>query len=93
MERHFSQMLTEMEKTMDVRPNRQTTANDEMVLGMMKEMQNLAPDQRTLENIVDLTAAITGAQLQASDDAQSKLNEAIMSIMAGFLEKAAENGE
>ncbi|MBR5224927.1 MAG: helix-turn-helix transcriptional regulator, partial [Clostridia bacterium] len=36
MEHLFSQMLTEMEKTMDVRSNRQTTANDEMVLGMMK---------------------------------------------------------
>ena len=91
MERLFSQMLTEMEKEMAVRPNRQTTANDEMVLGMLKEMQNLAPDQRTLENAVALTAAITGAQLQASEYTQGKISDAMMSIMTGFLEKMAED--
>ena len=93
MERLFSQMLTEMEKTMAVRTNMQTTANDEMVLGMLKEMQNLAPDQRTLENAVALTAAITGAQFQASEDTQGKLNDVMMSIMAGFLKNATEGGE
>ena len=93
MERPFSQMLTEMEKTMDVRTNMQSTANDEMVLGMLKEMQNLAPDQRTLENVVGLTAAITGAQFQASEDTQGKLNDVMMSIMAGFLKNATEGGE
>lgn len=66
----FSQMLTEMEKTMDVRTNRLPTANDDMVLGMLKSMQNLEPDQRTLENAMGLTAAITGAQFQTSEDTQ-----------------------
>ena len=93
MERLFSQMLTEMEKTMDVKTNMQSTANDEMVICMLKEMQNLAPDQRTLENAVGLTAAITGAQLQASEDTQGKLNDVMMSIMAGFLKNATEGGE
>ena len=93
MERLFSQMLTEIEKTLDVRNKLQPTANDEMVLGMLRGMQNLAPDQRTLENVAGLTASIVSAQLQASDDAQRKLNEAVMSVMAGFLDKVAEDGE
>ena len=93
MERLFSQMLTEMEKTMAIRTNMQTTANDEMVLGMLKEMQNLAPDQRTLENAVALTAAITGAQFQASEDTQGKLNDVMMSLMADFLKNVTEGGE
>ena len=71
----------------------QTTANDEMVLGMLKEMQNLEPDQRTLENVVGLTAAITGAQFQASEDTQGKLNDVMMSLMADFLKNATEDGE
>lgn len=93
MERLFSQMLTEMEKAMDVRANRQPAANDEMVLGILKEMQNLPSDQRTFENIVGLTAAITGAQLQASEDTQGKLNDAMMSIMADFLKNTTEDGK
>lgn len=93
MERLFGQMLTELEKAMDVRTNMQPTANDEMVLGMLKEMQNLEPDQRTLENVVGLTAAITGAQLQASEDTQGKLNDVMMSIMADFLKNTTEDGE
>lgn len=93
MERLFSQMLTEIEKAMDIRKNMQPTANDKMVLGMLKEMQNLAPDQRTLENAVGLTAAIVGAQLQASEDTQGKLNDVMMSLMADFLKNATENEE
>ena len=93
MERLFGQMLTEMEKAMDVRTNMRPTANDEMVLGMLKEMQNLPPDQRTLENVVGLTAAITGVQLQVSEDTQGKLNDVMMSIMADFLKNATEDGE
>ena len=93
MERLFSQMLTEIEKAMDIRKNMQPTANDEMVLGMLKEMQNLAPDQRTLENAVGLTAASVGAQLQASEDTQGKLNDVMMSLMADFLKNATENEE
>ena len=93
MERLFSQMLTEIEKAMDVRTNIQPTANDEMVLSMLKEMQNLPPDQRTLENVAGLTASIAGAQLQASEDTQGKISDAMMSIMAGFLEKTAEDEE
>lgn len=93
MERLFSQMLTELEKAMDVRTNMQPTANDEMVLGMLKEMQNLELDQRTLENVVGLTAAITGAQLQASEDTQGKLNDVMMSLMADFLKNATRNGD
>ena len=91
MERLFSQMLTEMEKTMDVKTNMQSTANDEMVICMLKEMQNLAPDQRTFESIVGLTAAITGAQFQASEDTQGKLNDVMMSLMADFLKNATES--
>ena len=64
-----------------------------MVLGMLKEMQNLAPDQRTLENAVGLTAAIVGAQLQASEDTQGKLNDVMMSLMADFIKNATENEE
>ena len=64
-----------------------------MVLCMLKEMQNLPPDQRTLENIVGLTATIAGAQLQANEDTQEKISDAMMSIMAGFLEKTAEDEE
>lgn len=93
MERLFSQMLTEMEKEMAVRTNMQPTANDEMVLGMLKGMQSLEPDQRTLENAVALTAAIAGAQLQASEDTQGKLNDVMMSLMADFLKNTTEDGE
>lgn len=78
---------------MDVKTNMKPTANDEMVLGMLKEMQNLAPDQRTLESVVGLTAAITGAQLQASEDTQGKLNDVMMSLMADFLKNATRNGD
>ena len=60
---------------------------------MLKEMQNLAPDQRTLESVVGLTAAITGAQLQASEDTQGKLNDVMMSLMADFLKNATGNGD
>ena len=56
-------------------------------------MQKLEPDQRTLENAVGLTAAIAGAQFQASEDTQGKLNDVMMSLMADFLKNVTEDGE
>ena len=93
MERLFSQMLTEMEKAMDVRTNMQLTANDEMVLGMLKEMQNLEPDQRTLENVAGLTAAITGAQIQASNQTQEMLEAVMKVVLSDFMRQTEEKEE
>lgn len=93
MERLFSQMLMEMEKAMDTRTNMQPTANDEMVLGMLKGIQNLAPDQRTLENVAGLTAAITGAQIQASNQTQEMLEAVMKVVLSDFMRQTEEKEE
>jgi len=92
MERLFSQMLTELEKTKGVRKSIQPTVNDKMVLDMLTEMQSFVPDQQMLQNIAGLTADAVGAQIQASDDTREKLNDVMQSIIADFLKNATKDG-